>query len=528
MTQNRIAYIFLLKHNIIKQEVEMCYDHADLGQIELTIPANMSFLHIATETARHYALMVGFPEEDIYKIVLSVEETIANIISHSFVERKIASSFDIYFSISDPFGILIRIDDKGMPFDPSKAPHYDPDQALADMQISGLGLQLVRGMMDSVEYRNMGREGKSTLLIKYCPAPFHTKESAGRLWASSEESNEDSLVPLELTVRRLQPEEAIEVSRCAYKSHGYTFFNDIIYYPEKIREWNEKDLMISAVAVTDRNELIGHGALLLSEPGARIGEVTFVFVDEKYRQHNCLSRITEFIAKTAMEKNMAGFYSYSVTVHVISQKAAIRVGARPLAILLATTPMTWEFKGIVENLTQRISVVLFYRYVHHPNPRRIYPPAHHDKIIRQLYSTLGATHMFEKAVNGAPENDEEKSVIDTEIAEVENTAEIWIFRAGRDIDRELRNILRKLCTGGITSVALLVSIEDQTAQRYTEAFEGMGFFFAGILPETPIGDALILQYLNNIDFDYASVKILPGETESLLNYIRASDPNMGK
>ena len=503
-------------------------DQANLVQIRLTIPARMSFLHIATETARHYALMVGFSEEDIYKIVLSVEETVVNIISHSFVEREIDSSFDIYFSISDPHGIRIRIDDKGMPFDPSKAPHYDRDQELADLQISGLGLQLVRSMMDSVEYRNLGREGKETLLIKYCPSPVPVEEQTDRLWTDGEECNEEAQDPLEFTVRRLQPEEAIEVSRGAYKSHGYTFFDDVIYFPEKIRELNESGHMVSAVAVTKRNEFMGHGALVLKELNARIGEVNFVFVDGKFRQHNCLGRISDFMVQTAREKNLAGFYSYAVTVHVISQKMAVKAGMNPLAILLATSPMTWEFKGIAGNLTQRISVVLVYQYIHRPQPRRIYPPRRHDRIIRQLYSTLGATHAFEKASDGAPENLEEKSVIKTEIAEVENTAEIWILRAGRDIAKELRMALRKFCTGGIASVALFVSMEDQTAQRYMETFEGMGFFFAGILPETPIGDALILQYLNNIDFDYASVKILPGETENLLNYIRSCDPNLEK
>ena len=504
----------------------MSHDKANLDQIRLTIPARMSFVHIATETARQYALMAGFPEGYIYKILLSLEETIGNIIHNGFAEWEIAPSFDIFFSIGDPYGIIIRIEDKGMPFpfDPSRAPYSDTNQA-ANMQISGFGLKLVQGMMDGVEYRNLGREGKSTLLIKYCSAPAHTHEPTSRLGGSSEESNDDSQVPLEFTVRRLKAEEAIEVSRCAYKSHGYTFFDDIIYYPEKIWDLNEKDLMISAIAVTRRNEFMGHGALMLSEPGVRIGEITFGFVDGKFRQHNCMRRIAEFLIKTASEKNLAGIYCYAVTVHVINQKVSVKAGLHSLAILLATAPMTWEFKGITEKLTERVSDVLFYLYIHRPQPRRIYSPPRHAQIIRQLYSTIGASHTIEEALGGVAESFEATSIINTKIAETANCAEIWIFRAGPDITRELSNTLRKLCTGGIASVALFVSMEDQTAQRYTETFEGMGFFFAGILPETPIGDALILQYLNNIDFDYTSVKILPGETESLLNYIRTNDRN---
>ena len=244
----------------------MSHEEAKLDQIKLTIPARKSFLHIATETARHYALMAGFPEEDIYKILLSLEETALNLINIGFAEWETAPSFDICFSISDPYGILIRIEDKGMPFDPSKALHSDTNQA-ANAQMSGFGLKLVQGMMDSVEYRNLGREGKSTLLIKYCSAPVHTNEPTSDLRGTSEESNDKSKAPLEFTVRRLKQDEAIEVSRCAYKSHGYTFFDDIIYYPEKIWDLNEKDLMISVIAVTRRNEFMGHAALMLSEEG---------------------------------------------------------------------------------------------------------------------------------------------------------------------------------------------------------------------------------------------------------------------
>lgn len=505
----------------------MSHEHAALESVKLTIPAKMSFLYIATETARHYALMAGFSEEDTYKIQLSLEETIGIIVYNGFAEWEIAPSLDIFFSISDPYGIVIRIEDKGMPFDPLTVPHHDTNQAMEDMQLVGFGLKLVKGMVDRVEYLNLGKDGKSTLLTRYCQPPVHIPEPADHLGAGSGESHEDLKAPLEFIVRRLKREEAIEVSRCAYKSHGYTFFNDVIYYPEKIWDLNEKDLMISAVAVTRRNEFMGHCALMLSEPGARIGEATFGFVDGKFRQHNCMDRIAEFLIKTASEKNFTGIYCYAVMIHVITQKVNVKAGLHPLAILLATAPKTWVFKGITENMTQRISDMLFFQYLHRPKPRRIYSPERHVQIIRKLYATIGASHTIEKTSDNMAEILEGKSVITTKTDEMTNCAELWILRAGPDIDRELKNTLRKLCTEGIASVALFVSMEDQTAQRYTETFEGMGFFFSGILPETAIGDALILQYLNNIDLDYTAINILPGEPERLLSYIRSCDPNLG-
>ncbi len=73
-------------------------------------------------------------------------------------------------------------------------------------------------------------------------------------------------------------------------------------------------------------------------------------------------------------------------------------------------------------------------------------------------------------------------------------------------------------------IGLGVSLEDGTAARHLDLFESMGFFFSGVFPETKIGDVLVMQYLNNVDFDYRSVHVLPGMAETLLRYIRCCDP----
>ena len=54
----------------------------------------------------------------------------------------------------------------------------------------------------------------------------------------------------------------------------------------------------------------------------------------------------------------------------------------------------------------------------------------------------------------------------------------------------------------------------------------MGFFFAGILPESRIGDALILQYLNNVRLEYDKIQLLSDISKELLNYIKERDPNI--
>ena len=77
----------------------------------------------------------------------------------------------------------------------------------------------------------------------------------------------------------------------------------------------------------------------------------------------------------------------------------------------------------------------------------------------------------------------------------------------------------------IDIIHLYLDLEDPQTSGMVRQFEFMGFFFAGILPGVLPGDALILQYLNNVPIDYDKIKTASQLTERLLEYIRNLDPN---
>ena len=60
----------------------------------------------------------------------------------------------------------------------------------------------------------------------------------------------------------------------------------------------------------------------------------------------------------------------------------------------------------------------------------------------------------------------------------------------------------------------------------TEAFERMGFFFAGTLPSLTRQN-LILQYLNNVSVDYGKIAAVSDFSKQLLAYIKSRDPGQG-
>ncbi|MGA2986751.1 MAG: hypothetical protein ABSG32_23360, partial [Terriglobia bacterium] len=319
-----------------------------------------------------------------------------------------------------------------------------------------------------------------------------------------------------------QEDEAIEISRCAYKSHGYSFFDDHIYYPERLVELNRSGEMISAVAVTEDNVFMGHGALLYQYPEDRIAELTFVFVNVEFRGQGALNRLQDFLLTTPKRRELAGIYAYAVANHVFTQKAMVRGGFKDCGILLATSPMSWKFKGIAGDASQRISVVLAFKYMDAPRHLALYPPAHHRDMVAKLYQHLGVKHDFCTPTPVAPAGGTPEIL--SSVNKAEGCAEIFVARYGEGVVREVRKLLRGFCLQQVAAINLFLNLEDPATFLLTEEFEKLGFFFAGVLPCARVGDSLILQYLNNVDLDYSKIAAYTDTAKEILAYIQAHDP----
>jgi len=485
--------------------------------LKLTIPNDFSYLPIVLTCVRETAQKFGFEGPLLGKIELAVEEAISNVIKHAFASSE-TSTFDIICERIPP-GIRIRIKEKGLPFDPAILPQYDPTKLMDEWAARGLGMHLMKESMDEVTFHNLGLEGKETHLIKFLPGKHAGEEEAESVESAPAEPQVIQ-EKIEYDVRGLEPAEAIEVSRCAYKSHGYTFFDDHIYFPDRLVDMNRTRQMISSVAVTKDNTFMGHAALVYPYSESRIAELTFVFVNVEYRGQGCMNRLCDYLFNQ-VQHGLSGIYAYAVTNHIFTQKVMLKHGFNDCGILLATSPTSWEFKGMEEN-TQRISVILSFKYLKAPSPLNLYPPPHHRTMIEKLYQSIQAHHQYtEQAVIDMPN----ESVIEVELFSAENCAEIQIKQYGKNVAKELKRILHELCVKQIAAINLFLSLENPATASMSAEFEKLGFFFAGILPQAACGDSLILQYLNNVAFDYGKVQAYSPVSKELLAYIKAHDPH---
>lgn len=105
-----------------------------------------------------------------YHLLVSIEEILTNIIKYGFDEEGIHPIHVTFRHVSGH--IEMEFEDRGREFNPLEIEEPDLDTPIENRQLGGLGIHLVRQMMDEAKYR---REGDRNILIlrkaKSSPAP---------------------------------------------------------------------------------------------------------------------------------------------------------------------------------------------------------------------------------------------------------------------------------------------------------------------------------------------------------------------
>lgn len=104
---------------------------------------------------------LNLPTEEVFQIRLAMEEAVANVILYAYPKGE--SNIVELEAQSDGEMLSIQIIDYGMEFDPTKAEEADTSLSSEDRPIGGLGIFLIRQVMDSVEYQRI--DGRNVLLI---------------------------------------------------------------------------------------------------------------------------------------------------------------------------------------------------------------------------------------------------------------------------------------------------------------------------------------------------------------------------
>ena len=125
--------------------------------------ASFEYLDEIREFVGGIARQGGFGDKDIYNIQLAADEAASNIIEHAYEGNK-NGVLEISCGVQDG-AIKIIMVDHGESFDPSAIPLPDLKADLSERKIGGLGIFLMRKLMDEVRYESK-KTGNVLTMIK--------------------------------------------------------------------------------------------------------------------------------------------------------------------------------------------------------------------------------------------------------------------------------------------------------------------------------------------------------------------------
>ena len=114
------------------------------------VPADAAQLTVLSDFLREFGSAAGLGAGQIRQFELALEEIFLNIVMHGSQPGS-APQVEVSLSLTTD-ALTMTVEDDGPQFDPLSLPPPDVTASLADRRIGGLGVFLVRNIMDTVSY----------------------------------------------------------------------------------------------------------------------------------------------------------------------------------------------------------------------------------------------------------------------------------------------------------------------------------------------------------------------------------------
>jgi anti-sigma regulatory factor (Ser/Thr protein kinase) len=132
--------------------------------------ATITLRNDRAEIPRLAAFIDGFCQplrpapEDLMSFHLALEEAVTNVIHHGYVDGQ-AHEFTVSLAAAPGGLVTAVVSDDAPAFDPVARPPVDTSLPLEERPIGGLGVHLIKNLMDSVRYER--RDGRNLLTLEW-------------------------------------------------------------------------------------------------------------------------------------------------------------------------------------------------------------------------------------------------------------------------------------------------------------------------------------------------------------------------
>ena len=131
-------------------------------QSQITLPNDVQEVPQLNVFVDEVCEQADFDMSTTLKLNLAIEEAVVNVMNYAYPAGE-KGDVDIEAMINDEYLVFV-ISDSGTPFDPTAKAEVDTTLSVEERGIGGLGIHLIRQIMDTINYKRV--DGKNVLTLR--------------------------------------------------------------------------------------------------------------------------------------------------------------------------------------------------------------------------------------------------------------------------------------------------------------------------------------------------------------------------
>ncbi len=142
------------------------------GKLTIQAPGEATYLTEIRELVADLCHQAGFPDSEVAKIEMAVDEACTNVVEHAYAADKQwfcqQAEPEIKIDVRTRKGkLVIEIKDHGQKFDFASYRPTPMPTGIAQSNPGGYGIQILQRFMDEVQYSWDSRTGNTLRLVKH-------------------------------------------------------------------------------------------------------------------------------------------------------------------------------------------------------------------------------------------------------------------------------------------------------------------------------------------------------------------------
>ena len=133
-------------------------------RFSLQVPSSTENLAMIRDFVNGIGVRAGLPASEVAKLELAVDEACANVIEHAY-GPEVTKEVSVRATLDDDT-VQIDVVDTGKAFDPALIPTLSLDDLVAGRRSGGLGMRLMKTLMDEVHYKVIPGHKNELRMIK--------------------------------------------------------------------------------------------------------------------------------------------------------------------------------------------------------------------------------------------------------------------------------------------------------------------------------------------------------------------------